>query len=98
MSDTRLNKQIEFIFEVDKLKKIYRQSIITDGSREENDAEHSWHLALMAIVLHEYANDKNIDLLKVLKMVIIHDIVEINAGIRLFMIREAMKKKAREKC
>ncbi|NLP44987.1 MAG: HD domain-containing protein [Peptococcaceae bacterium] len=80
MSDTRLNKQIEFIFEVDKLKKIYRQSIITDGSREENDAEHSWHLALMAIVLHEYANDKNIDLLKVLKMVIIHDIVEIDAG------------------
>jgi len=80
MNDIRLNKQIEFILEIDKLKSVYRQSLISDGSREENDAEHSWHLAVMAIVLHEYANDNNIDLLKVLKMVLVHDIVEIDAG------------------
>lgn len=76
----RFQKQIEFILEIDKLKHIYRQSILVDGSREENDAEHSWHLAMMAIVLQEYANDPKLDLLKVIKMVLIHDIVEIDAG------------------
>ena len=78
--EDKLQKQIEFIIEVDKLKKICRQSIITDSSRAENDAEHSWHLALMAIVLKEYANENDLDLLKVIKMVVIHDIVEIDAG------------------
>ena len=78
--DNRIRSQIEFILEIDKLKQIYRQSRITDGSREENDAEHSWHLALMAILLSEYANDPRIDVLKVIKMVLIHDIVEIDAG------------------
>ncbi|NLL51129.1 MAG: HD domain-containing protein [Peptococcaceae bacterium] len=76
----KLVKQIEFIKEIDKLKTICRQSVIADGSREENDAEHSWHLAVMAMVLHEYANDPQLDLLKVIKMVLIHDIVEIDAG------------------
>ncbi|NLM22292.1 MAG: HD domain-containing protein [Peptococcaceae bacterium] len=76
----KLGRQIEFIKEIDKLKTIYRQSVIADGSREENDAEHSWHLAVMAMVLHEYANDPQLDLLKVIKMVLIHDIVEIDAG------------------
>lgn len=76
----RLNDQINFILEIDKLKKIYRQSLLTDGSREENDAEHSWHLAIMAIILSEYASDHQLDVLKVLKMVLIHDIVEIDAG------------------
>lgn len=76
----RLNSQINFILEIDKLKKVYRQSILVDGSREENDAEHSWHLAMMAILLSEYANDQQLDILKVIKMVLIHDIVEIDAG------------------
>lgn len=76
----RLEKQIRFILEIDKLKQIYRQSIITGCSREENDAEHSWHLGIMAILLSEYANDQSIDILKVIKMVLIHDIVEIDAG------------------
>lgn len=80
MSHSRLLQQIEFILEIDKLKKVYRQSLISDGSREENDAEHSWHLAVMAIILSEYANDPHIDVLKVMKMVLIHDIVEIDAG------------------
>ena len=75
----RLKKQIEFIIEVDKLKKIIRQSYIADGSRRENDSEHSWHLALMAFVLSEHANEK-VDILKVIKMVLIHDLVEIDAG------------------
>lgn len=76
----RLLQQMEFIIEADKLKNIFRQSYISDESRRENDAEHSWHLALMAITLFEHANDPELDLLKILRMVIIHDIVEIDAG------------------
>ena len=76
----RLKKQIEFIIEVDKLKQIYRQTLLMDGSRNENDAEHSWHLALMAMVLHEYSPKKDLDITKVLKMLLIHDLVEIYAG------------------
>ena len=75
----RLRKQMEFILEVDKLKKIGRQTYLSDASRKENDAEHSWHLALMAVLLGEHANEK-IDILKVITMVLIHDVVEIDAG------------------
>ena len=75
-----MEKQIRFIREVDKLKTIVRQTLITDGSRQENDAEHSWHLALMALVLGEYARDEAIDISRVIPMVLIHDIVEIDAG------------------
>lgn len=77
--DERLEKQLAFIMEVDKLKNITRQSYISEGSRKENDAEHSWHLALMSLLLCEYANT-GIDVLKVMTMVLIHDIVEIDAG------------------
>ena len=80
MDKKKLRKQIEFIEEIDKLKSIIRQTRLLDDSRYENDAEHSWHLAMMAIVLSEHANDKNIDLLKVIKMLLIHDIPEIDAG------------------
>lgn len=76
----RLTSQIEFILEADKLKQIYRQNILLDKSRHETDAEHSWHLALMAILLCEHVFHKDIDILRVIKMVIIHDIVEIDAG------------------
>ena len=72
-------KQMEFILEVDKLKSIYRQSYIADGSRKENDTEHSWHMALMCMILAEYSNE-DIDVLKTMTMLIIHDIVEIDAG------------------
>lgn len=75
----RLEQQIKFILEVDKLKTIFRQSYIGDATRKENDSEHSWHLALMCILLKEYANE-SIDVLKVMTMVLIHDIVEIDAG------------------
>lgn len=75
----RLKKQMEFILEVDKLKKIGRQTYLSDASRKENDAEHSWHLAIMAILLAEHSN-RDIDVLKVITMVLIHDVVEIDAG------------------
>jgi putative hydrolases of HD superfamily len=80
MDSKRLEQQIRFIREVDKLKTIERQTLITDASRQENDAEHSWHLALMALVLGEYARDDTIDILHVIRMVLVHDLVEIDAG------------------
>ncbi|HCW04919.1 MAG TPA: hydrolase [Clostridium sp.] len=80
MDKERLLKQIEFITEIDKLKKIYRQNVVIGTSRNENDAEHSWHLAIMAILLSEYVEDEKLDLLRVIKMLIIHDLVEIDAG------------------
>jgi len=80
MDRERLMKQIGFIVEIDKLKQVFRQNVVIGTERNENDAEHSWHLALMAILLSEYLQDNNIDLLKVVKMVLIHDLVEIDAG------------------
>ncbi|MFY9385715.1 MAG: HD domain-containing protein [Dethiobacteria bacterium] len=72
---------MEFIVEVDKLKKITRQNYLADGARKENDAEHSWHLALMALVLCEHVGaEESPDLLRVIKMALIHDLVEIDAG------------------
>lgn len=76
----RLAQQIRFIAEVDKLKEIFRQTINTQSRRAENDAEHSWHLCLCVIVLAEHANFPRLDVLRVLKMVILHDLVEIDAG------------------
>lgn len=70
---------MEFIVEVDKVKNIIRQTYLADGNRKENDAEHSWHLALMAVLLKEYSNEE-VDLAKVVPMVLIHDLVEIDAG------------------
>jgi len=80
MKNEKLLKQIQFITEIDKLKQIFRQNVVIGTTRNENDAEHSWHLAIMAILLSDYAQEKNIDVLKVVKMVIIHDLVEIDAG------------------
>ncbi|MFA6288419.1 MAG: HD domain-containing protein [Opitutaceae bacterium] len=80
MENARLSQQIRFIVEADKLKDIFRQTLVTGSRRHENDAEHSWHLCLMVIVLAEHANTPDVDVLRVLKMLIIHDIVEIDAG------------------
>lgn len=79
MQTDNLLKQVAFIKEIDKLKYIQRKTKLFNSDRHENDAEHSWHLAMMTIVLAEHS-DKPIDMLKVLKMVLIHDIVEIDAG------------------
>ncbi len=76
---TRLEQQINFIMEVDKLKNIVRQNYLADGSRKEDDADHSWHLALMCAILSEHSNQK-IDMVKTMIMVLIHDLVEIDAG------------------
>ncbi|MPW25739.1 HD domain-containing protein [Alkalibaculum sp. M08DMB] len=77
--NNRILKDIEFIVEIDKMKSILRQTKIIGENRREDDAEHSWHIAVMAMILCEYANDK-IDIGKVIKMVLIHDLVEIYAG------------------
>ena len=74
-----LLKQIEVITEIDKLKYIFRKTKLINSDRPENDAEHSWHLAMMAIILAEHSNEP-IDVAKVMKMVLIHDIVEIDSG------------------
>lgn len=79
MQTKNLLQQISFIKEIDKLKYIQRKTKLFNSDRHENDAEHSWHLAMMTIVLAEHS-DKPIDVLKVVKMVLIHDIVEIDAG------------------
>jgi len=75
----RLQKQMDFLLEIDKAKNIFRQSYLSDGNRKENDAEHSWHLAMMAFVLAEYFGE-DIDVCKTMKMVLMHDVVEIDAG------------------
>ncbi len=79
MKTDKLLQQINFIKEIDKIKYIERKTKLFNSDRNENDAEHSWHLAMMTIVLAEHS-DVPIDVLKVLKMVLIHDIVEIDAG------------------
>lgn len=79
MNTANLLKQVAFIKEIDKLKYIQRKTRLFSSDRHENDAEHSWHLAMMALVLAEHA-DKPIDVLKVVKMVLMHDLVEIDAG------------------
>lgn len=75
----RLEKQFEFIREIDKEKEITRHTFLADASRRENDAEHAWHMAVMTLLLSEYANEE-IDVLKTITMLLIHDIVEIDAG------------------
>ena len=77
--DERLQKQLAFILEIDKEKNICRRTHLSGNGRNENDAEHAWHMAVMAYLLQEYSNDK-IDILKVIIMCLIHDVVEIDAG------------------
>ena len=80
MNPIRLAQQMKFIAEIDKLKQVVRESWLVDASRKETDAEHSWHITIMALLLSEYSNQNNIDVFKVMKMLLIHDIVEIDAG------------------
>ena len=79
MADDRLSRQVAFLVEADKLKAVLRRTALIDGSRQENSAEHSWHLALAAIVMAEYA-PAPVDLVRVLEMLAVHDLVEIDAG------------------
>ena len=77
--DERLRKQMEFCLEIDKEKNILRQTHLSDHGRRENDAEHAWHMSIMAYLLKEYANEE-VDIARVIMMCLIHDIVEIDAG------------------
>lgn len=79
MDSNRLQQQFAFILEADKEKNILRQTRLSDGTTHENDADHAWHMALMCILLSEYANEK-IDVLHTVSMILIHDVVEIDAG------------------
>lgn len=79
MDRERLKKQIDFVLEIDKEKNILRQTHLTDYRRQENDAEHAWHMAVMIYLLKEYANEE-FDVAKAMMMALIHDIVEIDAG------------------
>ena len=79
MQANRLQQQLEFIIEIDKLKNVLRQTLLTDSSRRENSGEHSWHLAIMTMILAEYAVEGT-DLFRAMKMTLIHDLVEIDAG------------------
>lgn len=79
MENERLTQQFDFIREIDKEKLIGRQTYLSDGIHKENDAEHAWHMAIMTLLLSEYANE-TIDVLKTMTMILIHDIVEIDAG------------------
>lgn len=94
--ENRLEKQLNFILEIDKEKNIFRQTHLSQNGRNENDAEHAWHMAIMAYLLKEYSNQK-IDISKVMIMCLIHDIVEIYAGDTYAYDKEAKKtQKARE--
>lgn len=98
IKDLNLQKQLSFIVEVDKVKNVMRRTLLIDGSRRENDAEHSWHLAIMAMLLTEYAEDKNFTLDRVMKMVIVHDLVEIYAGDTFaFDVQGNLEKEEKEK-
>jgi putative hydrolase of HD superfamily len=79
-NNSRLGDQISFLVEIDKLKNVLRRTFIMDRSRNENTAEHSWHVAVMAIVLQEHANRPGMDLNRVIRMLLLHDLVEIDAG------------------
>jgi putative hydrolase of HD superfamily len=79
MASNRLQSRLAFILEIDKLKQVLRRNYVMDGSRHENTAEHSWHLTVAAWTLAEYANEP-VDVMHVIKMLLVHDIVEIDAG------------------
>ena len=78
--DDKLKRQLQFLSEADKMKSVLRQTLLSDKSREETDAEHSWHFALMAMTLFEYAGFEGVDINRVIKMALVHDLVEIYAG------------------
>lgn len=93
---SRIDRQFDFIREIDKEKFITRQTFLSDAKRRENDAEHAWHMAIMTLLLSEYANEE-IDVLRVISMLLIHDLVEIDAGDTYAYDAEGLKtQKARE--
>lgn len=94
MNQERLRQQLAFLAEIDKMKSVYRQTILMDRSRRETDAEHSWHLAMMAMTLFEHNRDKRVDLSRVIRMGLVHDLIEIYAGDTYAYDEEGNKTKA----
>lgn len=80
MNSERFEKQLEFLMEIDKVKSVFRNTILLDESRRENDAEHMWHMAVCAMLFQEYLDDSKINMLKTLRIILLHDVVEIYAG------------------
>ena len=97
MDRKRLDQQFDFIKEIDKEKFIQRQTRLSDNVRRENDAEHAWHMAIMTVLLSEYANEK-IDVLRTVTMLLIHDIVEIDAGDTYAYDEEGLKTQREREC
>ena len=93
----RFRQQIEFILEVDKLKNVLRKTILMDRSRRENSAEHSWHIALTVLILSEYAKDQDVDMFRVMKILLVHDLIEIDAGDTYCYDDQARKDQARRR-
>lgn len=78
--DGRFEKQVKFLTEIDKMKSVYRRTVLIDKSRREDDAAHSWHFAVTAMLLYEYCADKSVDIERVIRMALVHDLIEIYAG------------------
>ena len=93
----RMKQQIAFLMEIDKVKNIFRQTYLADASRKENDAEHSWHISLMALILEEHSNENDLNMLKVIKMLLIHDLVEIYSGDYIVFTENTLEKENKEK-
>ena len=79
LENKKLKSQLDFLVEIDKMKNIFRRTVIIDKSRRENDAEHSWHFAMLAMILEEYSSQK-VDVTKAIKIALVHDLVEVYAG------------------
>ena len=88
----RLDQQLKFVAEIDKMTQVFRRTMLIDGARRENDAEHSWHIAVMALLFSDYVKEKP-DLGRVVKMLVVHDLVEIYAGDTFAFDVEANKSK-----
>ena len=78
IKNEKIKKQIEFVLVIDEMKNVLRRNLVVDGSRRENDAEHSWHLAMLAMILEEYSSQK-VDIERVLNITLVHDLVEVYA-------------------
>ncbi len=96
LKDERFEKQIKFLIEIDKIKNVIRKTRNFDNKKYENDAEHGWHLCMFALILSEYSNEP-LDLFKVIKMALIHDIVEIDAGDVIVYAIDEKEKREKEK-
>ena len=93
METSRFEQQMRFLVEIDQMKNVLRQTLLADGSRRESDAEHSWHLAMYAMLLSEYAPEP-VDISRVVRMVLVHDLIEIYAGDTFCYDKEGNRDKA----